>query len=402
MFALNRGGKPMRVFTDELMTHLRIADVLDIAVTSVLLYLAFVCLRDRASRSLGLAVFGLVTMFLLSRWLEMYLTTMLFRYGIVGMLLAIVVVFQQDIRHGFEQLASSRWLFRSSTVEPSRESTDTIVEAVATMAEQRIGALLVFPGRQPLDRHLRGGVHVDAKISQSLLLSIFYPDSPGHDGAVLIDENRIVWLGLHLPLTTQVHKVHDCGTRHAAALGLAECCDALAIAVSEERGTITIAQHGSLAIVELTELADQLRQHFSSQKAPIQPKHNHRLSELATRIAAVVAAVALWFGFAYHTDTIQRTFVVPVEYRNLPSGLEIEEPKPTYVEATLSGPEQAFALLTPATIAVSLKIDGAQGTRVFRWPTATNLTNVPNELAVESISPDVIVVSLRPKPEVEP
>jgi len=107
-------------------------------------------------------------------------------------------------------------------------------------------------GWRPLDRHIHGGVPVDAEISQPLLLSIFHPKSPGHDGAILIENDRITSLGVHLPLTKQVDKVHDCGTRHAAALGLAEGCDAFVVAVSEERGTITIVQDGELTEVEAT------------------------------------------------------------------------------------------------------------------------------------------------------
>ncbi len=387
----------MRAFVEDLMNQLRVADALDITVTAALLYILFAWLRDRASRSLGLVALALSSLFLLSRWLDMYLTTMMFRYGIVGILVAMVVVFQHDIRHGVERLASSRWFCRTSVEEPSRQTADTIVDAVIAMADQRIGALIVFPGRQPLDCHVRGGVQVDARISTPLLLSIFYPDSSGHDGAVLIERERIKSLGLHLPLTKQVHKVHDCGTRHAAALGLAECCDALIVVVSEERGTITVAKMGSLVIVEPTELADQLRQYFHSQTDPIEGQESDRLSRWATKFGAIGVAVALWFAFAYHTDIIQRTFVLPIEYRNLPNGLEIDEPKPTYAEATLSGPEQAFALLNPAAIAVSLKIDEAQGHEVLRWQTATNLVNVPAELEIVRIKPDTVVVSVRPK-----
>ncbi len=387
----------MPTLNDNLLEQVRFADVLDIAVVSVLLYIVLVWLRNRASRSLGLVSVALVLLFAIARWLDLYLTTMVFHYGTVGIMLAMVVVFQHDIRHGLERLASSRWFRLTATDDPPRRLVDTIAESIAEMAQERIGALIVFPGREPLDRFLRGGVPVDAMFSQQLLLSIFHPKSPGHDGAILIECNRIAMLGVHLPLTTQVDKVHDCGTRHAAALGLAECCDALIIAVSEERGTVTVAQNGNLTEVDPANLAVQLRRYFDSQNGVVDTNMEHRLADWATRFTALAAAISLWFAFAFHTDVVQRTYVVPIEFRNLPVDFEIDQPQPSYVEATLSGPEQAFAMLDPARLAVSLEIGEEQDKYVFRWKTAETLKNVPTELTIESITPAEIVVGLRPK-----
>jgi uncharacterized protein (TIGR00159 family) len=382
---------------DNLLEQVRFADVLDIAIVSVLLYVVLVWLRNRASRSLGIVAIALVLLFAIARWLDMYMTTMVFHYGMVGIMLAMVVVFQHDIRHGLERLASSRWFRLTTTDDPPRRLVDTITEAIAEMAQERIGALIVFPAREPLDRHLRGGVPVDAVVSQPLLLSIFHPKSPGHDGAILIECNRIAMLGVHLPLTTQVDKVHDCGTRHAAALGLAECCDALIIAVSEERGTVTVAQDGKLTEVDPADLTVRLRHFFDAQDGVVDANREHSLSDWATRFTALAVAISLWFAFAFHTDVVQRTFVVPIEFRNLPADFEIDQPQPTYAEATLSGPEPAFAMLDPTSLVVSLEIREEQDKSVFRWTTSETLKNVPTELTIESITPDEIVVGLRPK-----
>ncbi|MCM2370322.1 diadenylate cyclase [Rhodopirellula sp. ICT_H3.1] len=385
----------MRSLAFDVLNHVRIADLIDIGIVSVLLYLTFVWLRDRASRSLGIVAVAMGVIFLLARWLDLYLTTMAFQYGSIGILIAMVVVFQNDIRHGFERLATSRWFRHSSAGQPGNRIVDTITFAVAEMSEQRIGALFVFPGREPLDRHLRGGVEVDGRISEQLILSIFHPKSPGHDGAVLIHHDRIVQLGLHLPLTTQVSKVHDGGTRHAAALGLAECCDAMALVVSEERGTITLARDGNLTEIEPTEVAEELRRYFADQTSTGQRKLKSRWIGWTTKVAAVAAAVTLWFLFAYNTDTIQRTFVVPIEYRNLPSHLEIEDPKPTYAEVTLSGTSPTFALLKPAELAVSLNVKDVGGRRVLSWKTEPNIANVPKDLRVQKTVPDTVFVTLR-------
>ncbi len=383
---------------NELIESIRVADLLDIAIVASLLYLTFVWLRDRASRSLGIVACVLGVIFLLARWLDLYLTTMAFHYGSVGMLIAMVVVFQHDLRHGFERLASSRWFRRSHADLPCGKIVDTITEAVADMAENRIGALIIFPGREPLERHVRGGIDVDGKISQQLLLSIFHPKSPGHDGAVLITQNRIAQLGLHLPLTTQLSQIHDGGTRHAAALGLAECSDAIALVVSEERGTISLARDSTLTVIESTDVAEHLRAYFCEQSGNGCQNRESRRVDWLTKLAAVLSAVTLWLLFAYHTDTIQRTLVVPIEYRNLPATLEIDVPKPTHAEVTLSGSEPAFAVLNPRELAVSLEVKDVDGRRVLSWQTEPNLVNVPKELHIQNMSPETVIVTLREKP----
>lgn len=380
-----------------LLDHIRIADGLDIAIVSVFVYILLVWLRDRASRSMAIVVLSLGVLFLIARWLDLYLTIIAFRYGIVGILLAMVVVFQQDIRHGFEQLTSKRWFRRSSTIQPSQPIVDSLIKTVVDLAEKHIGALLVFPGRQPLDRHLHGGVEVDAQISEPLLKSIFHPKSPGHDGAVLIEHHRIVSLGLHLPLTAQVDKVLDGGTRHAAALGLAECSDAIVVAVSEERGTITFAKDGELTIVDSEELSALLRKYFDEQNDVTRSDQKNHVSGWGTKLLAVIFATAFWWMFALQTDTVQRTFIVPIEFRNLPEGFQIADPKPTYAEVTMSGPENSFTLLDPAIVAVSLDLKDSDPSLVTTGSTASNLTNVPEGLETVSAIPQRISVTLRPK-----
>ncbi|TWT93546.1 diadenylate cyclase [Neorhodopirellula pilleata] len=392
----------MDSFARPLIDHVRLADGLDIAVVAVLIYILLVWLRDRASRSLAVIVVSLGVLFLIARWLDLFLTIMAFRYGIVGLLLAMVVVFQQDIRHGFERLTSTRWFRGVSDARPSHRTVDTITQTVTDLAKDRIGALLVFPNRQPLDLHLQGGVEVDAQISEPLLKSIFHPKSPGHDGAVLIQGHRIVSLGLHLPLTTRFDQVPDGGTRHAAAAGLAECSDALVVAVSEERGTITLAQDGQLKVIEPAELASRLGKYYHDQNDVDQSNRTRRDPNWGLKLVAIALATLSWWLFAFQTDTVQRTFVVPIEFRNLPEGFQVADPKPTYAELTLSGPENAFTLLDPVEMTVSLDLRGTDRPSVTTWHTANHLTNIPRELTTEAVVPETILISLQPSGEIAP
>jgi diadenylate cyclase len=386
----------------ELQNQFRFADAIDIGVVSILLYITLIWFRDRASRSLVVVIVSLVTLFVLARWLELYLTTQIFQLGFLGIVLVIVVVFQQDIRHGFERLASSPWFFRSTSPPPDLKGLDTIAAAIECLAQQRIGALLVFPGVEPLDRHVRGGVQVDAEISLPLLLSIFNPQTPGHDGAVLIADNRISQLALHLPLSSNLPLLRDGGTRHAAALGLSECCDSLVVAVSEERGTISLAQAGKLEAIGPTEVQKRIQRHFAQHSPatgkPIKPWFRN----LSTKLLSLAFAILIWFLFAYHTETIQRTIVIPIEYRNLPDGWVIAEPKATHVEVTLAGSEQAFNLLDVAKARVSLEITDAGEDNLERLETEPNLQNVPRELKVNQIIPKTVTVAVRKGSQAQP
>ncbi len=396
----------MGAMMGHLWEHVRPADFLDVALVSVFVYVILVWLRERASRALGQIVLLLAGVFVVARWLDLYLTTMVFHFGAMGILLALVLVFQHDIRLGFERLSSSRWLCRPQAFDSSLTPAGTVIESVIQMSQQRTGALIVFPGTQPLDRHLRGGVPVDAEISQPLILSIFHADSPGHDGAILIDGNRIRLLGLYLPLTSQVSRLPYGGTRHAAALGLAESCDATVVVVSEERGSISIAHQGELEMVQPDDLHERLKHCFEGASGPAALPLKARLADIGTKAAAVICAVSLWFLFAYQTDTIQRTFVVPIEYRNLPEGWEILDPKPTYAEITLSGAQPAFAMLNPAAFALSLDIgpvdvkDGQMN--LAFWETGPNLKNVPTDLTIENIIPSTVRVDIRKKTREKP
>jgi len=142
-----------------------------------------------------------------ARWLDMYLTNMMFQAGFSALLLALAVIFQQDLRRLFERLAASGWFGRQPQAATTGDMVGTLVESVVTLAEQKTGALLVFEGREPMERHIRGGIPVHGYISLPLLCSIFHPESPGHDGAMLIDGERIDRMGVHLPLSNNLAEV---------------------------------------------------------------------------------------------------------------------------------------------------------------------------------------------------
>jgi len=192
--------------------------------------------------------------------LNMYLTSQLFHAGLTAVLMALVLVFHEDIRMAIERISSWNTLHLRHLGIMSSQTIDTLVGSVSRLAKDKIGALIVIKGRDSLERHLNGGTTLNGTLSISLLYSLFHPQTPSHDGAAVIEGERIDSFGVRLPLSRNIHEVGDAGTRHTAALGLAERSDSFIIVVSEERGTISVAEQGKLIQVPSDVLHQRLLQ----------------------------------------------------------------------------------------------------------------------------------------------
>ena len=215
-----------------MLQHFRIQDILDIAIISVMISALLIWFKDRASRFVFLGITLLGAVYLLARFFQLYLTTVALQGFFTILLFVLVVIFQEDLRRFFERLAMlGRFRKRFFAVAAFNESAEIIAQTAADLAHKRVGALIVLQGKDPLDRHLTGGSNLDGLLSQSLLESIFDPHSIGHDGAVLIDGNRVMRFGCHLPLSANAAQHGNLGLRHTAALGLSERSDALCLSL---------------------------------------------------------------------------------------------------------------------------------------------------------------------------
>ena len=225
------------------LLHIAPTDLVDIAVVALLLWGLVVWTRRARMALLGLAFLG-VFYHLIAQQFKLQLTTWILQGFFAALVVVVVVVFQDDLRRLFEQIA--RLSLRRKAPRPDPSSLGTLTRGLYQLAAKRRGALVVLPGREPIERHfLQHGVPLDAEISEELLDSLFDPGSAGHDGALVMQNNRIKEFGVHLPLSENRDELKGAGTRHAAALGLAERSDALCLVVSEERGTIGIASAGA-------------------------------------------------------------------------------------------------------------------------------------------------------------
>ena len=238
-------------------------DLLDIALVSALLYQVIQLLRG--SRALAvLTGLGLLTLlYFMSRTMGLYTLTWLLQHIFSSLFILIVVIFQADIRQALGEMGAHR-LFRRR--ELKQGGVEEVVMACVEMARLRVGALIVIERSMRLgDMIKREGVRVDAQLSRQLLMNIFYPKAPLHDGAVVISRGRIMAAACILPLA--VAKGQNFGTRHRAALGITQESDAVAVVVSEERGEISVAMKGELVrSLDATRLRQVLNEILSEQR----------------------------------------------------------------------------------------------------------------------------------------
>jgi len=231
--------------------------LLDILLVTVFFSLLLYLLRDTGAQSLLRGVFLLVILvFLLTALVNLPAFSWLVQTISPALIVAIPVIFAPELRRGLERMGSvGRFGFwrnlQSSKANQELEDTlNAVSRAVVQLAERRHGALIVISRREMLDMYYKNGVMMDSEVSPQLLLQIFYPNTPLHDGAVIISDNRIMAAACVMPLSTSgvLNSTADrsLGLRHRAAMGISEVTDALAIVVSEEAGTIAIAHRGKL------------------------------------------------------------------------------------------------------------------------------------------------------------
>ena len=221
--------------------------VLDIAIVALVLYWLLSLISGTSAATLVRGILILLTLgFVLSNLFNLTMLQFLLRSSIPALIFAIPVLFQPEIRRALEQLGRAGSLIpRSTVVSPNTRLAETLARAARLLAERRFGALLIVERSTPLGEFASKGVAMDALLSTDLLLNIFWPNSPLHDGAVIIHGDRVVAAGVVLPLA-QSPTVEHIGTRHRAAIGITEVSDAIAVVVSEETGTISLANAGRM------------------------------------------------------------------------------------------------------------------------------------------------------------
>lgn len=232
-------------------SYFRVQDFIDILIVAYIIYKAFSFIKETRAEQLVKGIIVLVVILFISEWFGLYTLNYILKNTMQVGVLALLVVFQPELRRGLEHVGRSRFggfFFNdgNQTELDTEHVCDEVCEAVSYLSDKRIGSLIVMERHTKVGDIIRTGVNLDSLVSSSLLINLFIPNTPLHDGAVVLRDNRIMAGGCLLPLTQTQKLSAELGTRHRAAIGMSENSDAIVVVVSEETGKISIALDGDL------------------------------------------------------------------------------------------------------------------------------------------------------------
>lgn len=378
-----------------LVRSIRIQDILDVIIIALMIFALLRWFKARSSRFVLIGITLLGGVYLAARFFQLYLTTIVLQGFFAILLFVLVVIFQEDLRGFFERLAMLGNIGKKfSSLSGLKSSTEIIAQTAANLAKKKIGALIVLQGIDPLERHINGGTDLNGIVSEPLLESLFDPHSTGHDGAVIINGDKVTKFGCHLPLSVNTSRYENIGLRHTAALGLSERSDAMCIVVSEERGTVSLAYLQNLTVIPSAAVLHETLKQFYLRNTPDKKSHpalNWLKEDTLEKIIAIGMACLLWVAFGYQRDIVRRDFVVPIEYKNVPRNWQIDEPQINETKVILQGPQQAFRLMDERSLKLSLDLASVID-RKRDFNLTADMINTPSNLSVADIVPSKIHV----------
>ncbi|WP_248928968.1 diadenylate cyclase CdaA [Paenibacillus hamazuiensis] len=232
----------------DLIADISIKDIVDILIVSYVIYNLILLLRGTRAIQLLKGIIVVVVTWAISIWFKLntlqWLMNQAFTFGVLG----VIVIFQPELRRALEQLGRGT-LFSRTTVDENQDvnrSIGELMKAIHYLSKRKIGALLVFERETGLTDYVESGIQLQALISSELLINTFIPNTPLHDGAVIIRNNQLMAAGCYLPLSENPFISKELGTRHRAAIGLSEVSDAVCVIVSEETGQVSLAMNGHI------------------------------------------------------------------------------------------------------------------------------------------------------------
>ncbi|MDA8091483.1 MAG: diadenylate cyclase CdaA [Nitrospiraceae bacterium] len=242
-------------------------DALDILLVAIVLYRLLLIIKGTKAAQMLIGLALLLAVSIVARYLNLLTLDWLLQSFWSYIVIALIIIFQPEIRRTLAKMGETSLLQKFTTAEELK-SIEEIVRAAVSLANRKIGGLIVIERETELKDFIEIGIPLDAKVSREILLSIFHPTSPIHDGAAIIRGNRIAAAGCFLPITLTTGLRKALGTRHRAALGITEETDAVSIVVSEETGSISVGMNGTLTEhLDMTTLRQLLTEAFTTKKA---------------------------------------------------------------------------------------------------------------------------------------
>jgi len=374
------------------LSSIRWQDIVDITLNSYILFRLYVLFRGTTT----LRVLVVIAFLWFFQRIAAYLGLIITSWAVQGVTavaaIIIIVIFRNEIRSVL-QAKNLRAILWGVSLKTIKEPVEIVVESVYEMARKKIGALIVFPAKEDLKELIQNGMPWRGRISKEMIMTIFWPDNPVHDGAAVIYGNQITDVGVILPLSNRKDIPLYYGTRHRAAAGLAEITDALVVVVSEERGNVLVAKGSGIRVIERKEeLAKILREQVG-----ITTKGGDyiRKEKIKTGVAAVVSVlliIGVWFSFSRGLETMI-TLEIPIEYMNRDPKIEILDTSINVVDLNLSGSGSIIKTIRPDQVNVKLDLSKAVIGRNIYTITKENI-NLPPGALLKGVKPSVVEVTL--------
>jgi diadenylate cyclase len=363
----------------------------DIAMIALGVLLLYRTVRTSGSYQILFGILIAVALIYVATLLELSAIPWIFSNFTDVLIIFLIILFQPELRRIFARAAAWRWRGSRS----ARNNVVTVVgEAAYGVREKGWGALFVFPGTESVDPWLSGGFPGDAKPTSALLLSIFDPNSPGHDGATLFEDGRIARFGSRLPLSASGKLPPTLGTRHHAAMGLSEEVDALIVAVSEESGAVSLFRAGRRDLIQSREeLEERIAEHLGRPGWRMRRFFGWRAA-LETA-GSLVFGLLIWGAIVFSEGRLEEVeLTVPLGTLGKPAGL-VESLSNQGVRLILSGPRDTLRTLEDTKLVARLNLSRlAPGTHQLRiYP---GVLNLPDDVRLLSAEPALVTVNLQP------
>jgi diadenylate cyclase len=309
-------------------------------------------------------------------------------------LIALIVIFQPELRKIFERAAA---VTRQEVQKKEEGLAAMVAHSLFKLAEQKRGAIVVFPGRESVGEWLSGGFRLDAKPSPPLLMSIFDPNSPGHDGAMIVYKGMFTRFGVRLPVSESQRLTDDYGTRHHAAMGLAERTDALTLVVSEERGRVSIFSDGRIHPAENPDAVEEaITAHWKKTSGSVMemPGKGRWWAAVVQLLPSFIVAVLFWLSITVSQgEVLEKSFNVPVEYTLTSPDLVLVGDKPSEVRLHLAGPRTILDGVLPSQFSVKIDLSNAVPGKQSFLITEANV-RLPKNIRLLDVSPPSVDLTL--------
>ena len=368
--------------------------ILDIFLITAGLFFLYQTLLRLGTWKIVAGILVATAIFLLASFMDLKGIEWIFSNISPVAVIALIVLFQPELRKILEQTASVK---RSEPRDLDEKLSRLVVDALQKLAEQRRGAIIVFPGKEPIQEWLSGGFLLDAKPSIPLIMSIFDPNSPGHDGALIITNGKFSRFGVRLPVSQRSKLPEEYGTRHYAAMGLVEKSDALVFVVSEERGVLSIFHKGRMRQMgDGEEMVKAISSHWKDMTSfpVVFQKEKARWPVFIQIFASLVLAVFFWSTLVVSQGEImEKVVTVPVEYTASSPNLTLVGDKAEEVRLHLSGPKSALDSINPSHTSVKINLSKALPGKQSFIITRENI-NLPKDIHLLDAVPSSFELTL--------